>query len=724
LRTTPASVVAIPTEGVLVSAPLVDTEGSALSTTPASAVTPLHEDGWLSRTLRGFLRQGRAIVYNWTKKAVLWDLSLAVGLYAVCFGTSLFTPAEWLTALDPLPPAVGWSALVVAGGLAVGFFVGCKHLADEAAYEDLRTDSRPTPRWWHRLFLWRPCTLVVLFAAAGGVASAGFGYGRLTDATVFHLLQLVAPLPPVERLLRWVLQWSGKEPPELTWPGWVQWGTNLVYTSVVIALVAAWFARQKQRSNYVAALFTPTARPADAYGTGGSSPSPHERVLLDKGERIAAAALPFLSVEVSAGDWSPRWVQPDRCRGVVAVLEKVFRTPKANCWQDEPAAADHLTGWLLAHLGRLLELDLGVNDHRLAEAAKAAAAALAARLKHLPTPSARSARDTERLDLFHTHLTRVFRLASGRPPLLLAACEAALYLGEPEDLRLLDAQTRRLHEAHQYTPEQTDTILKTRDRIFDRPEQRRRLVEAATRQAAQKGLKPVPVAAGAPLRFRREDGAEMVLVVAGSFVRGYQHGNTSGPQRRVYLDTYLIDVEPVPQEQFGRWVGDRGSVLRLERGFFPVQAIPAAANELAHAGHVSWFAAREYARAMVNGGELPTEAQWEKAVRGTNDARRYPGGDNWVDGARSPYGLAACHLLEWTRDAYDDRAYRLPHLFDPVREAEAGEEADRVVRGRTPDGDPAGFSVWDRLRSDPLTAGFTNPIGFRVVVHLPTEEEA
>lgn len=389
-------------------------------------------------------------------------------------------------------------------------------------------------------------------------------------------------------------------------------------------------------------------------------------------------------------------------------------------------AADHITGWLLAHLGRLLELDRGAADHRLAEAAQAAAAALAARLKHLPTRSARSARDTERLDLFHTHLTRVFRLASGRPPLLLAACEAAECLGEPEELRLLDAQTRRLHEAERYTPEQTDTILKTRDRILDRPEQRRRLVEAATRQAAQKGLKPVPVAAGSPLRFRREsDGAEMVLVSAGSFVRCDPHGEASGPQRRVYLDNYLIDVEPVPQEQFGRWVEERGSVLRLERGFFPVQAIPAAANQLAHASYVSWFAAREYARwAIPGGGELPTEAQWEKAVRGPKDARRYPTGDAWVDGARSPYGLAACHLLEWTRDAYDERAYRLPKLFDPVCEAAAGEEADRVARGRTREGDPAGYSVWDRLRFDPLTAGFTNPIGFRVVVRLPTEEEA
>jgi formylglycine-generating enzyme required for sulfatase activity len=236
----------------------------------------------------------------------------------------------------------------------------------------------------------------------------------------------------------------------------------------------------------------------------------------------------------------------------------------------------------------------------------------------------------------------------------------------------------------------------------------------------------VPVAADAPPRFRRgTDGAEMVLVPAGSFVRGHRLGDASGPQRRVHLGTYLIDVEPVPQEQFARWMGGRGTVLRLERGFFPVQAMPAAAKGLAHAGYVSWFAAREYARWAIPGsGELPTEAQWEKAVRGRTDDRRYPGGDHWVDGARSPYGLAACHLLEWTRDAYDEAAYRLPDLFDPVREAAAGEEADRVVRGRTPDGDPALYGVWVRLSLDPLTAGFTNPIGFRVVVRLPMEEEA
>ncbi len=196
--------------------------------------------------------------------------------------------------------------------------------------------------------------------------------------------------------------------------------------------------------------------------------------------------------------------------------------------------------------------------------------------------------------------------------------------------------------------------------------------------------------------IRESDGTEMVLVPGGPFAMG--------PGRRpVYLDAFYVDRTPVTNAQFKTFVDVTGYapidagrdrfLAHWRSGAFP--------RGRAHhpVVNVSWDDANAYA--AWAGKRLPTEAEWEKAARGT-DGRAYPWGrssptpshanfgkahrgttpvDAFPDGA-SPWGVLdlAGNVWEWCEDGDDPEFYENGPTHNP-RSPRRSTSGGRVVRG-------------------------------------------
>ncbi len=231
-------------------------------------------------------------------------------------------------------------------------------------------------------------------------------------------------------------------------------------------------------------------------------------------------------------------------------------------------------------------------------------------------------------------------------------------------------------------------------------------------------------------------GVQMVLVPEGEFAMGSDNGNVDEkPVHQVFLDAYYIDKYEVTNALYKQCV-DVGScdMPKIIEKFSDVR------YKDHPVGNVRWEMAKEYCE--WRDARLPTEAEWEKAARGT-DERTYPWGnvfdgnivnfcdstciEDWADknssdgyqasspvgsypDGVSPFGAydMAGNVYEWVADWYDENYYGNSPARNPLG-PENGEH--RVMRGG---------SYYDHYynersarRLDEIPLDFYNNIGFR-----------
>lgn len=151
--------------------------------------------------------------------------------------------------------------------------------------------------------------------------------------------------------------------------------------------------------------------------------------------------------------------------------------------------------------------------------------------------------------------------------------------------------------------------------------------------------------------FYLSDVAPMVAIPAGRFVMGSDLSPNESPVREVFLEGFRMDVFPVTNAEFRKFVeaggyhnrqfwSEAGWAFAQERKlrqplYFDDEYWNAPDQPVTG---VSWWEAKAYAR-FVNK-KLPTEAQWEYAARGV-DGRLYPWGNEPPTSTRATFA-AGC----------------------------------------------------------------------------------
>jgi len=196
---------------------------------------------------------------------------------------------------------------------------------------------------------------------------------------------------------------------------------------------------------------------------------------------------------------------------------------------------------------------------------------------------------------------------------------------------------------------------------------------------------------------------KMALISEGPFTMGSNVGpEDEKPEHTVFVKSFYLDILPVSNADFAQFLNSQGlknqqgetfyddldsdARIHLQRSIWQADV----GYDRHPVNEVSWVGAREYCAWLSK--RLPTEAEWEKAARGT-DGRKYPWGnatpntklaffgapfnasapvDAFPEGA-SPYGILdmAGNQWEWVSSAYQPYPYKLDDT-GPIRTTRGG----------------------------------------------------
>ena len=209
----------------------------------------------------------------------------------------------------------------------------------------------------------------------------------------------------------------------------------------------------------------------------------------------------------------------------------------------------------------------------------------------------------------------------------------------------------------------------------------------------------------------------MIFIPEGSFTMGFKIDNDHDwgdmdeePVHQVTLSSYWIDKYEVTSSNFTKFLNENKNEAHRFIEITPSVTVqfddnvyqPRKGLENYPVNRVSWFGADAYCKWKEK--RLPTEAEWEKAARGT-DQRIFPWGNEFPDNSRvtfrrkfsekgfqvmepvegmkngiSPFGVhqMAGNVWEWVSDWFDATAYQDENRIDP-KGPESG--ISKVLRG-------------------------------------------